>query len=88
MGCSFSTLCRSLLPSGIISPERVLAFNGRQFRVLRTLGEGGYAFVYLVQEITYRNDSATNLVRPGAREFALKKVHAFVPFSPRSPNIL
>ena len=82
MGCSYSLL-RSLLPVRLplaMAGERAVSFNGRRFRVLRTLGEGGYAFVYLVQELEPLgvDDTATRLVRPGGRthEYALKQVRA------------
>lgn len=40
-----------------------VTFNGRRFRIIRQLGEGGYAFVFLVKELD-----------KGGREYALKKV--------------
>ncbi|KAK9815571.1 hypothetical protein WJX72_006053 [[Myrmecia] bisecta] len=59
---------RLCLPSAALE---TVELNGRQFRIVRLLAEGGYSFVYLAQEVPHQE-------RPysGRREFALKKVLA------------
>ena len=76
MGCTYSIL-RSFLPAGVVVGDRLVSFNSRRFRVLRTLGEGGYAYVYLVREEELSNDESTRLFCPTTREYALKKVCMF-----------
>lgn len=53
----------SCLPcSGLVGGASALKLNGRQYEVVRLLGEGGFSFVYLVRD------------RTSGREFALKKI--------------
>ena len=49
MGCGASGLWRALV--GVVSPQEEITCEGRRFRVVRQLGEGGFAFVYLVREV-------------------------------------
>ncbi len=46
----------------ICAPDATLKIAGRSYRIVRLLGEGGFAFVYLVQDLS------------SGREFALKKI--------------
>lgn len=46
----------------ICAPDATLKISGRSYRLVRLLGEGGFAFVYLVQDLA------------SGREFALKKI--------------
>lgn len=54
MGCSLSAL--SLLYDAINGGGDIW-INGNRFRIVRQLGEGGFAFVYLVKEIVSTHDS-------------------------------
>ncbi len=53
-----SSTCAELL--GLSAPAEAFEVEGKRYTVVRQLGEGGYAFVYLV-----RDDAG--------KEFALKK---------------
>lgn len=55
MGCSLSAL--NLLYDAINGGADVW-INGNRFRIVRQLGEGGFAFVYLVKEIVNTDDSS------------------------------
>ncbi|KAG9038734.1 hypothetical protein FS837_001194 [Tulasnella sp. UAMH 9824] len=50
------------LTSCICQPSATIKVNGRSFKILRILGEGGFSFVYLAQD------------EHSGREFALKKI--------------
>eukprot|EP00877_Chromochloris_zofingiensis_P009930 jgi/Chrzof1/5190/Cz15g15140.t1 len=69
----FSQCCQ-FFPAGYVPnifPSEDVTLNDRSFRVLKQLGEGGYAFVYLVREVPTAHSS---LVEPDV--YALKKVIA------------
>jgi len=74
MGCAFSNF-RGLVPS-FNESQRVLEFNGRRFKVVSKLGEGGYAFVFLVQEIPNPLTPHNSLIEPSRHQYALKQVLA------------
>lgn len=68
-----------------------LKINGRSFKILRLLGEGGFSYVYLVQDNSGQNMYALKKIRcPFGQESvsqALKEVEAYSLFSPH-PNII
>ncbi|KAL9060202.1 MAG: hypothetical protein Q9162_000816 [Coniocarpon cinnabarinum] len=79
--------CLSCFPS-----EPNLSLNGRTFKILRLLGEGGFSYVYLVQSTTSPNELyALKKIRcPFGQEsvaLALREVEAYSLFSPHS-NII
>lgn len=55
MGCTFSGL-NALYDA--VNGQGDVWINENRFRILRQLGEGGFAYVYLVKEVM--NDSASN----------------------------
>ncbi|KAL9003157.1 MAG: hypothetical protein Q9188_003961 [Gyalolechia gomerana] len=71
------------------SPQ--LRINNRSFKLLRLLGEGGFSYVYLVQETSTSHLYALKKIRcPFGQEsvsLALKEVEAYALFSPH-PNII
>ncbi|KAL9093846.1 MAG: hypothetical protein Q9165_003769 [Trypethelium subeluteriae] len=71
------------------SPQ--LRINSRSFKILRLLGEGGFSYVYLVQDTTAHALYALKKIRcPFGQEsvsLALKEVEAYTLFSPH-PNII
>ncbi|KAL8706711.1 MAG: hypothetical protein Q9201_000236 [Fulgogasparrea decipioides] len=71
------------------SPQ--LKINNRRFKLLRLLGEGGFSYVYLVQETSTSQLYALKKIRcPFGQEsvsLALKEVEAYALFSPH-PNII
>ncbi|MCJ1299154.1 hypothetical protein MMC08_001945 [Hypocenomyce scalaris] len=71
------------------SPQ--LKINSRSFKILRLLGEGGFSYVYLVQETSTSQLYALKKIRcPFGQEsvsLALKEVEAYTLFSPH-PNII
>ncbi|KAL8734777.1 MAG: hypothetical protein Q9181_003062 [Wetmoreana brouardii] len=71
------------------SPQ--LRINNRRFKLLRLLGEGGFSYVYLVQETSTSQLYALKKIRcPFGQEsvsLALKEVEAYALFSPH-PNII
>ncbi|KAL8718218.1 MAG: hypothetical protein Q9225_004626, partial [Loekoesia sp. 1 TL-2023] len=71
------------------SPQ--LKINNRSFKLLRLLGEGGFSYVYLVQETSTSQLYALKKIRcPFGQEsvsLALKEVEAYALFSPH-PNII
>ncbi|KAI4158392.1 MAG: hypothetical protein LQ342_007478 [Letrouitia transgressa] len=71
------------------SPQ--LKINGRSFKLLRLLGEGGFSYVYLVQDTVTSTLYALKKIRcPFGQEsvsLALKEVEAYALFSPH-PNII
>ncbi|KZF26007.1 kinase-like protein [Xylona heveae TC161] len=71
------------------SPQ--LKINNRSFRMLRLLGEGGFSYVYLVQDTSNEALYALKKIRcPFGQEsvaLALKEVEAYTLFSPH-PNII
>ncbi|KAI9878266.1 MAG: hypothetical protein M1830_001445, partial [Pleopsidium flavum] len=71
------------------SPQ--LKINSRSFKILRLLGEGGFSYVYLVQESSTSQLYALKKIRcPFGQEsvsLALKEVEAYTLFSPH-PNII
>ncbi|EXJ90255.1 NAK protein kinase [Capronia coronata CBS 617.96] len=68
-----------------------LKINNRSFRMLRLLGEGGFSYVYLVQDTTDSALYALKKIRcPFGQESvsqALKEVEAYTLFAPH-PNII
>lgn len=80
------TNCMSCFPG---TPQ--LKINGRSFKILRLLGEGGFSYVYLVQDGSGVNLYALKKIRcPFGQESvsqALKEVEAYSLFSPH-PNII
>ncbi|MCJ1438328.1 hypothetical protein MMC27_007716 [Xylographa pallens] len=71
------------------SPQ--LRINSRSFKILRLLGEGGFSYVYLVQETSTGHLYALKKIRcPFGQEsvsLALKEVEAYALFNPH-PNII
>ncbi|KAF2806711.1 kinase-like protein [Mytilinidion resinicola] len=71
------------------SPQ--LKINSRSFKILRLLGEGGFSYVYLVQDTSNQQLWALKKIRcPFGQEsvsLALKEVEAYSLFSPH-PNII
>ena len=71
------------------SPQ--LKINNRSFKILRLLGEGGFSYVYLVQDTSSDNTYAVKKIRcPFGQEsvaLAMKEVEAYALFSPH-PNII
>ncbi|KAK6587497.1 hypothetical protein PZA11_000787 [Diplocarpon coronariae] len=80
------TNCMSCFPG---SPQ--LKINSRSFKILRLLGEGGFSYVYLVQDISNEALYALKKIRcPFGQESvaqAMKEVEAYALFSPH-PNII
>lgn len=80
------TNCLFCFPS---SPN--LKINGRSFKILRLLGEGGFSYVYLVQDTSTSQLYALKKIRcPFGQEsvsLALKEVEAYTLFNPH-PNII
>lgn len=80
------TSCMSCFPS---SPQ--LKINSRSFKILRLLGEGGFSYVYLVQDTHSQQLLALKKIRcPFGQEsvsLALKEVEAYSLFAPH-PNII
>ena len=80
------TNCMFCFPS---SPN--LRINGRSFKILRLLGEGGFSYVYLVQDTSTSQLYALKKIRcPFGQEsvsLALKEVEAYTLFSAH-PNII
>ncbi|KAL8694057.1 MAG: hypothetical protein Q9218_001235 [Villophora microphyllina] len=80
------TSCMCCFPG---SPQ--LRINNRRFKLLRLLGEGGFSYVYLVQETSTSALYALKKIRcPFGQEsvsLALKEVEAYALFSPH-PNII
>ncbi|KAF2146445.1 uncharacterized protein K452DRAFT_241199 [Aplosporella prunicola CBS 121167] len=80
------TNCMSCFPG---SPQ--LKINSRSFKILRLLGEGGFSYVYLVQDTSGQNLYALKKIRcPFGQESvsqALKEVEAYSLFAPH-PNII
>ncbi|CAG8954419.1 hypothetical protein HYFRA_00006046 [Hymenoscyphus fraxineus] len=80
------TNCMSCFPG---SPN--LKINNRSFKILRLLGEGGFSYVYLVQDTSNEALYALKKIRcPFGQEsvaLAMKEVEAYALFSPH-PNII
>ncbi|KAF2001169.1 serine/threonine kinase 16 [Amniculicola lignicola CBS 123094] len=80
------TNCMNCFPS---SPN--LKINSRSFKIQRLLGEGGFSYVYLVQDNSNQNLYALKKIRcPFGQEsvaLALKEVEAYSLFAPH-PNII
>ncbi|KAJ9625517.1 Serine/threonine-protein kinase env7 [Taxawa tesnikishii (nom. ined.)] len=80
------TNCFNCFPS-----NPALKINGRSYKILRLLGEGGFSYVYLVQSPPSPNLYALKKIRcPFGQEsvaLALKEVEAYSLFSPH-PNII
>jgi len=68
-----------------------LKLNGRSFKILRLIGEGGFSYVYLVQSPSNPQLYALKKIRcPFGEEsvpLALKEVEAYTLFTPH-PNII
>jgi len=52
----------SVISSCVWQPDSKLKINGRLFKIVKVLGEGGFSFVYLAQD------------EASGKEFALKKI--------------
>lgn len=80
------TNCFNCFPS-----NPALKINGRSYKILRLLGEGGFSYVYLVQSPPSPNLYALKKIRcPFGAEsvaLALKEVEAYSLFQPH-PNII
>ncbi|KAI9745328.1 MAG: hypothetical protein M1818_001608 [Claussenomyces sp. TS43310] len=80
------TNCMSCFPG---SPQ--LKINSRSFKILRLLGEGGFSYVYLVQDTSNESLYALKKIRcPFGQEsvaLAMKEVEAYSLFAPH-PNII
>jgi serine/threonine kinase 16 len=80
------TSCLACFPS---SPQ--LRINSRSFKILRLLGEGGFSYVYLVEDTSTHALYALKKIRcPFGQESvaqALKEVEAYELFNPH-PNII
>jgi serine/threonine kinase 16 len=80
------TNCFNCFPS-----NPALKINGRSYKILRLLGEGGFSYVYLVQSPPSPNLHALKKIRcPFGAEsvaLALKEVEAYSLFHPH-PNII
>lgn len=80
------TSCLACFPS---SPQ--LKINSRSFKILRLLGEGGFSYVYLVEDTSTHALYALKKIRcPFGQESvaqALKEVEAYKLFNPH-PNII
>ncbi|RDL36840.1 Protein kinase-like (PK-like) [Venustampulla echinocandica] len=80
------TNCMSCFPG---SPQ--LKINNRSFKILRLLGEGGFSYVYLVQDTSNEALYALKKIRcPFGQESvaqAMKEVEAYALFTPH-PNII
>ncbi|RFU31998.1 hypothetical protein B7463_g4305, partial [Scytalidium lignicola] len=80
------TNCISCFPG---SPQ--LKINSRSFKILRLLGEGGFSYVYLVQDTSSEALYALKKIRcPFGQESvaqAMKEVEAYALFTPH-PNII
>ncbi|PBP24555.1 serine/threonine kinase 16 [Diplocarpon rosae] len=80
------TNCMSCFPG---SP--LLKINSRSFKILRLLGEGGFSYVYLVQDTSNEALYALKKIRcPFGQESvaqAMKEVEAYALFTPH-PNII
>src|ERR1700761_6314694 len=80
------TSCLACFPS---SPQ--LRINSRSFKILRLLGEGGFSYVYLVEDTSTHALYALKKIRcPFGQESvaqALKEVEAYKLFAPH-PNII
>ncbi|KAH8815099.1 kinase-like domain-containing protein [Xylogone sp. PMI_703] len=80
------TNCISCFPG---SPQ--LKINSRSFKILRLLGEGGFSYVYLVQDTSSEALYALKKIRcPFGQESvaqAMKEVEAYALFAPH-PNII
>ena len=80
------TNCMVCFPS---SPQ--LRINNRSFKIQRLLGEGGFSYVYLVQDNANQQLLALKKIRcPFGQEsvsLALKEVEAYALFAPH-PNII
>ncbi|KAK0531694.1 Serine/threonine-protein kinase env7 [Tilletia horrida] len=78
----------SCLPCNASSPS--LKLNGRSFKIIKLLGEGGFSFVYLAQDADSGRTFALKKIRCnyGSEGFAeaMKEVEATKRF--RSPNII
>ncbi|EKD17229.1 serine/threonine kinase 16 [Drepanopeziza brunnea f. sp. 'multigermtubi' MB_m1] len=78
--------CMSCFPG---SPQ--LKINNRSFKILRLLGEGGFSYVYLVQDTSNEALYALKKIRcPFGQESvaqAMKEVEAYALFTPH-PNII
>ena len=56
MGCSFSGL-NALYD--VVNGRRDVWINENRFKIVRQLGEGGFAYVFLVKEVPTDNSSAS-----------------------------
>ncbi|KAI9723207.1 MAG: hypothetical protein M1828_004310 [Chrysothrix sp. TS-e1954] len=90
LDCAYSlTNCLSCFPS---SPS--LKLNGRSFKILRLLGEGGFSYVYLVSSSSSSGSTTLHALKKircpfGAESVAnaLREVEAYALF-PNNPHII
>jgi len=72
MGAGSSNLCDDLL--GLAPPpEQSFTVQGKQYASIRLLGEGGYAFVFLVRDDATGRMYALKKARVAAAAFAREK---------------
>ncbi|KDQ19325.1 hypothetical protein BOTBODRAFT_184376 [Botryobasidium botryosum FD-172 SS1] len=78
------------LQSILCAPSAKIKVNGRSYKILRILGEGGFSFVYLAQDETSGRQFALKKIRcptgnEGVKE-AMREVEAYRKF--KHPNII
>ncbi|GJJ08228.1 hypothetical protein Clacol_002437 [Clathrus columnatus] len=78
------------LTSCVCQPSAKIKINGRTFKIIKVLGEGGFSFVYLAQDETSGRQFALKKIRcptgsDGVKE-AMREVAAYRRF--RHPNII
>ncbi|KAG9013955.1 hypothetical protein FRB93_000336 [Tulasnella sp. JGI-2019a] len=78
------------LTSCVCQPSATIKVNGRSFKIVKILGEGGFSFVYLAQDEQSRREFALKKIRcptgqEGVRE-AMREVEAYRRF--KHPNII
>lgn len=78
------------LSSCICQQSAKVKINGRTFKIVRVLGEGGFSFVYLAEDETSGRQFALKKIRcPGGQEDvrqAMREVEAYRRF--KHPNII
>ncbi|KAH9819725.1 kinase-like domain-containing protein [Melampsora americana] len=80
----------STLKTCFCQPDATLKLNGRTFKIIKLLGEGGFSYVYLTEDLSSKRLFALKKIRctlgnESVRE-ALKEVEAYKRF--RHPNII
>ncbi|KDE05248.1 NAK protein kinase [Microbotryum lychnidis-dioicae p1A1 Lamole] len=78
------------LTSCFCQQDATLKLNGRSFKIIKVLGEGGFSYVYLAQDLTSSRLFALKKIRcplgSDSVQQALKEVEAYKRF--RHPNII